>query len=67
MAKQKSPIMRVMKQQETGALHRDLRIKPGKKIPAKTLEKAARAKGKLGQRARFAEIEEGFKHKGAKK
>lgn len=38
-----------------GALHKELGIKLGKKIPAKTLKKAAHAKGKLGQRARMAE------------
>ncbi len=38
-----------------GALRKSLGIKKGKKIPAKKLAKAAKAKGKLGQRARFAE------------
>ena len=38
-----------------GALHKELGIKEGKKIPAKTLEKAAKKGGKLGQRARLAE------------
>lgn len=38
-----------------GALHKELGIKMGKKIPAKTLAKAAKSKGKLGQRARLAE------------
>lgn len=38
-----------------GALHRQLKVPAGKKIPAKKLEKAAHAKGKLGQRARLAE------------
>lgn len=38
-----------------GALHKELGIPQGKKIPAKTLAKAAKAGGKLGQRARFAE------------
>lgn len=38
-----------------GALRKSLGIKKGKKIPAKTLAKAAKKKGKLGQRARFAE------------
>lgn len=37
-----------------GALHKELHIKEGKKIPAKTLNKAAKAGGKLGQRARLA-------------
>lgn len=37
-----------------GALHKQLGIKQGKKIPAKTLAKAANKGGKLGQRARLA-------------
>jgi lipopolysaccharide export system protein LptA len=37
-----------------GALHKQLGIPEGEKIPLKVLEKAAKAKGKLGQRARFA-------------
>lgn len=37
-----------------GALHKELGIKADKKIPAKTLNKAAKAGGKLGQRARLA-------------
>ena len=44
-----------------GALHRELGIPAGKKIPEKTLEKAAHSGGKLGQRARLAETLEGFK------
>ena len=38
-----------------GALRQSLGIKKGKTIPAKTLAKAAKKKGKLGKRARFAE------------
>jgi len=38
-----------------GALHKELGVPEGKKIPAKKLEKAAKSSGKLGQRARFAE------------
>jgi hypothetical protein len=38
-----------------GALRASLGIKKGKKIPAATLKKAAKAPGKLGQRARFAQ------------
>lgn len=37
-----------------GALHEELGIPKGQKIPASTLETASHAKGKLGQRARFA-------------
>lgn len=43
-----------------GALHEELGVPKGKKIPEAKLEKAAHAKGKLGQRARFAETLEGF-------
>lgn len=38
-----------------GALHRELGIPQGQKIPAKTLARAAKQPGKLGQRARLAE------------
>lgn len=37
-----------------GALHEELKVPMGKKIPTKKLEKAEHAKGKLGQRARLA-------------
>jgi hypothetical protein len=43
-----------------GALREQLGIKEGKKIPAKTLTKAAKAPGKLGQRARLAKTLRGF-------
>lgn len=38
-----------------GQLHKDLGVPQGKKIPAKKLAAAAKKKGKVGQRARFAE------------
>jgi hypothetical protein len=38
-----------------GALRKELGVKKGKKIPKKKLAKAAKAKGKLGKRARLAE------------
>jgi hypothetical protein len=38
-----------------GALRSALKIKEGKTIPAAKLEKAAKAPGKLGQRARLAQ------------
>ena len=38
-----------------GALRESLGIKPGHTIPAKTLSKAAKAPGLLGQRARLAQ------------
>ncbi len=44
-----------------GALHRELGIPTGEKIPASKLAKAAKAKGKLGRRARFALLLKGFK------
>lgn len=37
-----------------GALRKSLKVKAGETIPAKTLDKAAKAPGKLGQRARLA-------------
>ena len=44
-----------------GALHKQLGVPAGEKIPAKKLAKAAQAGGKLGQRARLAETLKGFK------
>jgi hypothetical protein len=38
-----------------GALHRELRVPEGEKIPKSKLTKAAHASGKLGKRARLAE------------
>jgi hypothetical protein len=38
-----------------GALHRELGIPQGEKIPKSTLDAAAEKGGKLGQRARLAE------------
>jgi hypothetical protein len=38
-----------------GALREELGVKKGEKIPAKKLAKAAKAPGKMGQRARLAE------------
>jgi hypothetical protein len=43
-----------------GALHRQLGVAQGKKIPAGKLAKAAKAPGKLGQRARLAETLKGL-------
>jgi hypothetical protein len=37
-----------------GRLHRDLRVPAGRKIPTATLRRAAKRKGKIGQRARLA-------------
>ncbi len=44
-----------------GALSKQLGVPEGKNIPAKTLNKAAKAPGKLGQRARLAKTLKGFK------
>lgn len=46
-----------------GALREALGAKKGEPIPAKKLAKAAKAPGKLGQRARFAQVLKGFKKK----
>ena len=46
-----------------GALRAQLGTPEGKKIPAGKLAKAAKAPGKLGQRARFAQMLKGFKKK----
>ena len=42
------------KKRKKGVLHRQLKVPVGKKIPIAKLKKAAKAKGKLGYRARFA-------------
>lgn len=44
-----------------GALRESLGVKKGEKIPAKKLAKAAKAPGKLGQRARLAQTLRGMK------
>ena len=46
-----------------GALHKELGVPQGKKIPESKLSKAEHAGGKLGKRARLAETLKGF-HKG---
>lgn len=43
-----------------GSLRASLGIKKGKKIPAKTLNAAAKKGGKMGQRARLAKTLKGF-------
>lgn len=45
-----------------GALHKELGVPMGKKIPQSKLSKAAKAGGKLGKRARLAETLKGFHH-----
>jgi len=44
-----------------GALHKELKVPEGKKIPAKKLAEAAKKPGKEGQRARLAETLRGMK------
>ena len=44
-----------------GALHKALKVPEGKKIPATKLAAAAKAPGKLGQRARLAKTLKGLK------
>jgi hypothetical protein len=46
-----------------GALHRELGVKVGRKIPAATLAAAAKKPGIEGKRARLAETLRGFHHK----
>ena len=43
-----------------GALHKQMGVPEGKKIPAGALERAAKAGGKLGKRARLAQTLRGF-------
>ena len=43
-----------------GSLRKALGTKKGQKIPIKALNKAAKASGKLGQRARFAKTLRGL-------
>ena len=44
-----------------GALRKSLGVKEGKPIPAGKLAKAAKAPGKMGQRARLAQTLKGLK------
>lgn len=44
-----------------GALRSSMGVKKGEKIPAGKLAKAAKAPGKMGQRARLAQTLKGFK------
>lgn len=46
-----------------GALHRQLHVPEGQKIPEAKLRAAAKKGGKLGQRARFAETLKGISAK----
>lgn len=44
-----------------GALRKALKVKEGQTIPTTKLEKAAKAPGKMGQRARLAKTLKSFK------
>jgi len=44
-----------------GALHKDLGVPEGKKIPTKKLNAAAKKPGKVGQRARLAKTLKGIR------
>jgi len=44
-----------------GALRKSMGVKKGETIPTKKLAAATKAPGKMGQRARFAEMLKGFK------
>lgn len=59
MAKKKKWIQDAI--QKPGSLRKSLGIKEGEKIPDKMLDKAAKAPGKMGQRARLAKTLKGFK------
>lgn len=50
--------------QHPGALHKQLGVPVGQKIPASKLAKAAHAKGTLGKRARLAKTLMSFHRKG---
>lgn len=59
-AKKKKFIKQAIKR--PGALHEKLHVPEGKKIPEAKIEKAAHAKGLLGEEARFAETLKGMRH-----
>lgn len=50
-----------------GALHKEMGVPQGQKIPAKKLAAAAAKGGKLGQRARLAETLKKMHHSSRKK
>lgn len=61
MAKKKLNIKKAIK--KPGQLHRDLGVPQGEKIPKNKIKAAAKKKGKVGQRARFALLLEKLRHK----
>jgi len=52
----------IPRQLKKGALHRELGVPEGEKIPAKKLNAAAKKSGKIGRRARLAKTFRSFKH-----
>ena len=60
MAKKKLNINKAIK--KPGQLHRDLGVPQGEKIPKSKIKAAAKKKGKVGQRARFALLLEKLRH-----
>lgn len=61
MAEKKKWIQNAIKPQNAGKLRESLGVKKGETIPAKKLAKAAKAPGKMGQRARLAQTLKGMK------
>lgn len=61
MAEKKKWIAGAIK--KPGALHKELHVPMGKKIPKAKLEKAAKHKGVEGKRAKLAETLEKMHHK----
>ena len=61
MAEKKKWIQKVIKHPD--ALHKELGVSKGKKIPEKKLEQAAKKGGKEGRRARLAETLKGMRKK----
>lgn len=54
-------IQNAIKPSKKGALHKELHVPMGKKIPAKKLNAAAKKGGKIGQRARLAKTLKGLR------
>jgi len=63
MAKKNPSLMKAMKDMKKGALHKEMGVPEGEKIPKAKLAAAAKKPGKLGKRARFAETMSKFSKK----